>query len=99
MASITVKVSEIKLDRLQRPFVNAQDVSTNQYVTVYAKKGMDNILDPKLVGKTVTFEGTVHAFVDRKAIMEAAANGTLASFLRDYSPNNKLVARSAVVGK
>lgn len=96
MASITVKVTEIKLDKLGRGFVNAQDLSTNQYITVYGKKGED-VLSKELVGNTVTFEGTVHAFIDRKAIMEAAANGTLGNFLREYSPNNKLIARSATI--
>lgn len=63
MATITVKVqaNQVREDSKKRVYVHTQDVETNQFFTIYAKKGVELNLG-SLKGKTAVVRGTVHAF-------------------------------------
>ena len=68
MASITVLVrpatktakGSLRLDRRGNSFINAQDIDTNQYITVYPFEHNNSLFPEALVGKTVVLSGTLH---------------------------------------
>jgi hypothetical protein len=61
MASATIVISKIKLDKVGVQFANGKDVDTNQYLTIYPRKDLRNgfFADVK-AGQTAVFFGTVH---------------------------------------
>lgn len=65
MAQFVAKVEkdQVRKDKINRPFINAQDADTGQFLTVYVKKG-ETIDLSKAAGKTVVFSGTVHPLGD-----------------------------------
>jgi len=65
VATVLVHVRNIKLDKRQHLFVHGEDVDTGQYVTVYAKRGLESVIfsakaQKRMAGKDVQFDGTIH---------------------------------------
>lgn len=97
MASITIVVSKgaVREDKRKRPFVHGQDMDTNQFFTVYAKKDAGDLITSDLVGKTVVFNGTFHSILNIPEIEGRLEDNTM----RDYEPGKKLIARTVDVVK
>ena len=70
MASATLVISKIKLDKVGVQFVNGQDVDTKQYLTVYPRKALRKGFFADLkAGQTAMFFGTVHPIGDNAKIV------------------------------
>ena len=63
--------ADLRSDKIGRPIVHSQDVDTNQFITVYEKKGQ-SIFTEDMVGKTVVFNGTLHPLFENVKMIATA---------------------------
>lgn len=82
MASVTVfvrpatktKEADLRKDKGGTTMVNAQDVDTKQYLTIYERKDLrGTIFTPDMIGKNVTFTGTFHPLFDNVKMQARSA--------------------------
>ena len=79
MANVTGIVRRSKLDKAETHFLQIQDADTNQYVTVYAKRGegseaVQAAVAEAAVDTDVLVSGTLHPIGDNVKIIATAVS-------------------------